>query len=57
MEPQAVYTYLVAAGLALGAVYGGVAAYEAYPKRWKVAASASTALVLAALAIYLVTRL
>ena len=57
MEPQAVYTYLVAARLTLDAVYGRVATYEAYPKRWKVAASASTALVLAALAIYLVTRL
>jgi cyanate permease len=54
MEPQAQYTYLVAAGLALGAIYSAIVAYEAYPKGWKVAASALAALALGALAYYLI---
>ena len=54
MEPQALHTSLFAAGLALGAIYSAILAYEAYPKNWKVAASALAALALAALAYYLV---
>jgi len=48
------YTYLVAAGLALGSIYSAILAYEAYPRGWKVAAAALIALTLGALGYYLV---
>ena len=48
------YTYLIAAGLALGAIHSAILAYEAYPQGWKVAASALIALALGALGFYLV---
>jgi len=54
MEPKAMYTYLVAAGLALGAIHSAILAYEAYPRGWKVAAAALIALTLGALGYYLV---
>jgi hypothetical protein len=54
MEPKAMYTYLIAAGLALGAIHSAILAYEAYPRGWEVAASALIALALGALGYYLV---
>jgi hypothetical protein len=51
---QPLYVYLVAAGLALGAIYALIVAFESYPQGWKVAASAGIALALGALAYYLV---
>jgi hypothetical protein len=56
MEPQSLTAYLVAAGLAVGAIYSAILAYEAYPKGWKVVASALSALALAALAYYTLGR-
>ena len=51
---RALYTYLVAAGLGLGAIYSAILAYEWYPQAWKVVASALIALTLGALGYYLV---
>jgi hypothetical protein len=45
-----VLPYLQAVALALGAIYNGMLAFEAYPTIWKVALSTLTALFLAVMA-------
>lgn len=52
MTPEQFNAYLVSGGLVLGALYTAIHAYEAWPKLWKVAAFALTALALAILAYY-----
>ena len=51
---QPLYVYPVAAGVALGAIFAVMVAFESYPQGWKVAVSAAAALALGALAYYLV---
>ena len=51
---QPLYAYVLAAGVALGALFAVIVAFESYPQGWKVAASAGAALALGALAYYLV---
>jgi hypothetical protein len=54
MQPQPPHVYILAAGLALGAIFAVLVAFQSYPHGWKVAASAGAALALGALAYYLV---
>ena len=51
---QPLYVYLLAAGVALGAIFAVIVGFESYPQGWKVAVSAGAALALGALAYYLV---
>jgi hypothetical protein len=52
MTPEQFNAYLVSGGLVLGALYGAIRSYEAWPKVRKVVAWALTALALTALAYY-----
>ena len=54
MQPQPPHVYILAAGLALGAIFAVLVAFQSYPHGRKVAASAGAALALGALAYYLV---
>lgn len=47
---EAITQHLLAAALALGAIWNAILAYEAYPKVWKVVLSALVALLLAVMA-------
>lgn len=52
MTPEQFNAYLLSGGLALGALYSAIQAYEAWPKVWKAGSLTLTALALAALAYY-----